>query len=112
MEYTRFTNLDANVLRGGFRCLNSQVVSMEDSVELTEDRINTMIIQFSCSAASKTLTLNLENKQMMFIANFGETNAVTVKARKGDTGVSIGTGKIALVVASVTPNASKFYILN
>ena len=48
----------------------------------------------------------------MFVANIGGTNAVTVKAISGDTGTSVGAGKVAIVIASTTANASKIYVLN
>ena len=120
MNYTKFTNVEAENVKGGTvfgelddqRALNAQVLSMEDSATLSDAKRNSLVLQFSCSAASKSLTLGLADKQIMIVCNFGETNAVTVKARTGDTGTSIGTGKVALVIGSVTPNASKFYVLN
>ena len=48
----------------------------------------------------------------MFVANIGGTNAVTVKAISGDTGTSVAAGKVAIVIASSTANASKIYVLN
>ena len=112
MDYTRFTNVEAKVLKGGNRSLNAQIVEMTADATLTDAQKNTLAVLFTCSAASKALTLGLDDGQIMFVANTGGTNAVTVKAISGDTGTSVGAGKVAIVVASKTANASKIYVLN
>lgn len=115
MNYTRFTNVEAEKIKGGIedqRALNAVTVSMSADKTLTTAQKNTLAVLFTCSAASKALTLGLTDGQIMFVANTGNTNAVTVKAISGDTGTSVGTGKVAIVVASSTANASKIYVLN
>ena len=115
MKYTKFTNIEANKIKGlpeNQQSLNAQVVEMSADTTLTDAQKNTLAVLFTCSAASKALTLGLANGQIMFVANTGGTNAVTVKAISGDSGTSVGAGKVAIVVASSTANASKIYVLN
>lgn len=115
MDYTRFTNIEAKNIKGkpeNQQSLNAQSIEMSVDTSLTDAQKNTLAVLFTCSAASKALTLGLEDGQIMFVANIGGTNAVTVKAISGDTGTSVGAGKVAIVVASKTANASKIYVLN
>ena len=86
-------------------------LSLEDDAKLTAEQ-KVPFVAFSCSAASKALTLALEDGDCMIVANIGGTNAVTVKAITGDTGTSVSAGKVAIVIASSTANASKIYVLN
>ena len=86
-------------------------VSMSADYALT-DTEKDLFVAFACSAASKALTLGLEEGQFMIVANIGASNAVTVKAITGDTGTSVAAGKVALVIGSATANASKIYVLN
>ena len=89
----------------------SRSLALSDSYELTADE-KAPFVAFSCSAASKALTLGLADGDVMFVANIGGTNAVTVKAISGDTGTSVAAGKVAIVIGSTTANASKIYVLN
>ena len=89
----------------------SRSISMSADAELKEDE-KAPFVAFTCSAASKALTLGLADGDVMFVANIGGTNAVTVKAISGDTGTSVAAGKVAIVIASSTANASKIYVLN
>ena len=89
----------------------SKSISMSVDAELKADE-KVPFVSFTCSAASKALTLGLSDGDVMFVANIGGTNAVTVKAISGDTGTSVGAGKVAIVIASTTANASKIYVLN
>lgn len=120
MDYTRFTNIEvgevkAQTVKGtpaNQKSLNAQSVEMSVDTTLTDAQKNSLAVLFTCSAASKALTLGLEDGQIMFVANIGGTNAVTVKAISGDSGTSVAAGKVAIVVASKTANASKIYVLN
>ena len=119
MKYTKFTNLEATNIKGtnidgelANKKQYSASVEMSVDTTLTADQANSLAVLFTCSAASKALTLGLDDGQVMFVANIGGTNAVTVKAISGDTGTSVGAGKVAIVVASKTANASKIYVLN
>lgn len=115
MKYTKFTNLEADNIKGsieGAKNLNCVSVEMSVDTTLTADEANALAVAFTCSAASKALTLGLEDGQLMFVANVGGTNAVTVKAISGDSGTSVGAGKVAIVIGSETANASKIYVLN
>ena len=86
-------------------------IAISDDYSLAEAEKD-LFLAFSCSAASKKLTLGLEAGQFMIVANIGGTNAVTVAAIKDDTGTSVGAGKVAIVIGSDTANASKIYVLN
>ena len=89
----------------------AESLALEDSAILTADQ-KRPFVAFSCSAASKSLILDVAPGDFMLVANIGGTNAVTVKAITGDTGTSVAAGKVALVIGSGTANASKIYVLN
>lgn len=57
------------------------------------------------TAASKTVTLDLEDGDMMVLVNEG-SNAFTVKNVSGDTGTSVAAGQVVLVIASTTADAT------
>ena len=86
-------------------------LTLSDSAELTAEQKRPHI-NFSCSAASKTLTLGLKDGESAIVTNIGGTNAVTVKNVSGDTGTSVAAGKCAIVIASTTADGSKVYVLN
>ena len=86
-------------------------ITKDDSYAL-EDSEKTAFIALTASAASKTITLGLEEGECSFVANVGATNALTLKNVSGESGTSLATGKVALVIASKTANASKIYVLN
>ena len=58
------------------------------------------------TAASKTVTLDLEDGDMIILVDEGDTNAFTVKNVSGDTGESVAAGSAVLVIASTTANAT------
>ena len=72
-------------------------LTMSADAALT-DAQKDLFLAFSCSAASKVLTLGLEQGQHMFVTNVGGSNAVTVKNIAGDTGTSVAAGKVALCI--------------
>ena len=69
-------------------------------------------ISVTCSAASKTVTLGLDEGETCFITNVGSTNAITLKNVAGDTGTSLATGKVAYVIGSKTADATVVKVLN
>lgn len=89
----------------------SRSIAMSADAKLAADE-KAPFVAFSCSAASKALTLGLADGDVMFVANIGGSNAVTVKAITGDSGTSVAAGKVAIVIGSTTANASKIYVLN
>lgn len=89
----------------------STAVTFEDDYKL-KDSEKDLFIAAVASAASKTLTLDLETGVTCLIANVGGTNAFTLKNVSGDSGTSVATGKVAIVFASTTANGSKVYVLN
>jgi len=58
------------------------------------------------TAASKKVTLDLDDGDMMILVNEGGTNAFTVKNVDGDTGTSVAAGQVVLVIASRTADAT------
>lgn len=86
-------------------------VSMSDDTALTNAQKD-VFVTFSCSAASKVLTLGLNPGQVCIIANVGGTNAVTVKNISTDTGTSVAAGKVAFCVGGTTTDTSLVYVLN
>ena len=89
-----------------------ELVEMSVDTALT-DKQKDIFIRFSCSAASKVLTMGFDEGQMAIIANVGASNAVTVKNVAGDTGTSVGAGKVALFIGgSSTADTCKSYVLN
>lgn len=89
--------------------LNDHVTIAKDT-ELAEAN-KRPFLGVTASAASKTLTLGLDDGDMMILVNEGGTNAFTVKNVEGDTGTSIAKGAVALVIASTTANATAVKIL-
>ena len=57
------------------------------------------------TAASKKVTLDLDDGDMMILVNEG-SNAFTVKNVDGDTGTSVAAGQVVLVIASTTADAT------
>ena len=101
-------------LSGGFDAALDfcETLSMSANTELT-DKQKDLFLRFSCSAASKVLTLGLDDGQFMLVANVGASNAVTVKNIAGDTGTSVAAGKVALCIGgSSTADTCKVYVLN
>ena len=86
-------------------------VSFAVDTKLTEGQ-KKPFINFVCSAASKTLTLDLDEGDTAIVTNIGGTNSVTVKNVSGDTGTAVAAGKVAFVHASKTADASKVLVLN
>lgn len=91
--------------------LPTTVLALTDSYTLKADE-TTAVVAFACSVASKALTLGIKNGQSCLVMNTGDTNAVTVKGLNDDTGVSVGAGKIALVIGSETADATSITVLN
>ena len=118
MEYTRFTNLEA---KGDFKAstLSGTFQGLLDSTTLSKSADYSLAasekkpyIGITLSAASKTVTLGLDNGQVAIVVNEGGTNAFTLKNVSGDSGTSLAAGKLAIITASKTANGSKVYVLN
>lgn len=118
MYYTKFTNVEAENFKGNFDgavkggIKGAITKSIAADYTLTAAEKNAPVVMIESTAASKSVVLGLEAGQVMFVANVGGTNAFTAKAITGDTGTSVGTGKVAIVIGSSTANASKIYVLN
>ena len=117
-EYTRFTNLEAtgdlkaSTLKGTFAGLLDSTTLSKSADYSLEDSEKKPYIGITLSAASKTVTLGLENGQVAIVVNEGGSNAFTLKNVSGDSGTSLAAGKLAVVKASKTANGSKVYVLN
>ena len=70
------------------------------------------VLCVTASAASKSVILGLGDGETMILINNGGTNAFTAKNLSGDSGTSIGTGKVALIIGSTTANGTLAYVLN
>ena len=126
MKYTKFTAIEADAIRGPVTGTVTGTVegavkgALLGGVSLTKSADYTLsaaekaapYVGVTLSAASKAVTLGLDNGQVMIVANEGGTNAFTLKSKSGDSGTSLAAGKVALVVGSSTANASKIYVLN
>ena len=89
-----------------------ETVTMSVDTALT-DKQKDLFLRVSASAASKVLTLGLDDGQFMLIANVGGSNAISLKNVSGDTGTSLAAGKVALVTGgSSTADTYKAYVLN
>ena len=86
-------------------------ISFSVNTELTTEQKD-LFISATATAASKSLTLGLDDGQFMIIANIGGSNAFTAKNLSTDSGTSIAAGKVALVIGSKTANGTKIYVLN
>lgn len=84
--------------------LNDHVTIAKDT-ELADEH-KRPFLGVTASAASKTLTLGLDDGDMCILVNEGAENAFTVKNVSGDTGVSVAAGVAALVIASKTADAT------
>ena len=123
-DYTRFGKVEASELKGSFNGnlngdLNGNLNGCAKGVSLSKsanyslaDAEKLFYIGATFTAASKTLTLGLDNNSVCIVANEGGTNAFTLKNVSGDTGTSVAAGKVYLVIASKTANASKLTLLN
>ena len=70
-----------------------------------------LVISAKMTAGSKVLTLGLAAGQVAFVYNHG-TETYTVKNVATDTGTSLATTKLLLVVGSATKDASTVIALN
>lgn len=79
-------------------------ISVAVDTKLTDEH-KRPFLGVTLTAASKTVTLDLEDGDMMILVNEG-SNAFTVKNVAGDTGTSVAAGVAALVIASTTADAT------
>jgi hypothetical protein len=86
-------------------------LTASDDLTLTADAKRNVVC-IALSAASKTVTLGLNDGEVMFVVNNGDTNAFTLANLDGDTGTSVAAGKVALVIASTTADETQIYVLN
>lgn len=89
---------------------NATFLTFSDDAELPADYRD--VVCATASAASKTLTLGLANGETLLLVNVGASNAFTAANLEGDTGTSIGAGKVALIIGSSTADGTKIYVLN
>jgi hypothetical protein len=92
--------------------VGAQSITAADDYVPGDDEKKALYMGFTVSAASKTVTLGLAEGQITLVHNTGDTNAFTLKNVAGDSGTSLGTGKVVLVVGSATGDASVVLALN
>ena len=97
---------------GGYNPADFAASLTFDETVALKDEEKLLFVSAVASAASKALVTGLEDGQCMFVSNIGGTNAFTVKNLATDSGSSLATGKVALVIGSTTANATKIYVLN
>lgn len=113
MDYTRFTNLEVTgEIKGLVKNVLAAVKVSKGANYTLESAEKVGVIALEATAASKTFTLDLPDGTAAFVANVGASNAFTLKNVSGDSGTSIATGKLYLVIASQTANASKLILCN
>jgi len=91
--------------------LGSIALSKADGYALTDAEKKHVVFLLTATAASKTYTLGLAAGQVALAYNAG-SETFALKNVKDDTGTSVATGKLFLVVASTTANASTVIALN
>lgn len=89
---------------------NATFFTFSDHATLPSDYRD--VVCATASAASKKLTLGLGNGETLILVNVGASNAFTAINLEGDTGSSIGAGKVALIIGSSTADGTKIYVLN
>lgn len=111
--YTRFKRVAAEKFLGNLTgsVIGRVSISKEADYALTEEE-KMPYIGITLGAASKTVTLGLEEGRIAFVHNAGGTNAFTVKNVSGDSGASLAAGKVALVVGGKAANSSVVLVLN
>jgi hypothetical protein len=121
--YTKFTNVEVTgALRasGGVSGnVTGKLIGLPTGVSISKSANYTLAagekvfyIGITLGAASKTVTLDLDEGAVCIVVNEGGTNAFTCKNVSGDSGTSIAAGKAYLVRASKTANSTKFTLLN
>lgn len=82
----------------------STELSISDDYTLKANE-KTPYIGVTATAASKSIILGIEKGDTCFVTNMDST-AFKVKNLEGDTGVSIGSGKCAIVIGGTTASDS------
>jgi hypothetical protein len=92
--------------------LGSLALSKDDSYALADAEKANLFFNITATAGSKTITLGLAAGQVAFVNNAGAVNAFTLKNVAGDDGTPVAAGKLVMIVASATANASTVIALN
>ncbi len=99
----------AGMLTGGV--IGMATIEKADSYALAAAEKAKLVISAKMTAGSKVLTLGLAAGQVAFVYNHG-TETFSVKNVAGDTGTSLATTKLLLVVGHATANTSTVIALN
>lgn len=84
--------------------LGASVISTGANMTLAE-KDRAFILAIRATAASKTVTLDLQDDACCIVFN-GGSNTFTLKNVSGDSGTSVAAGGVYLVAASRTANSS------
>lgn len=91
--------------------LGSVVIEKANDYALSDSEKANFIFSLKATAASKVFTLGLDAGQAALVYNHG-TESFTLKNVSGDTGTTVATTKLVLVVGNATANASTVVALN
>lgn len=91
--------------------LGSKIIEKAADYALTAAEKANLAFSLKATAGSKTFTLGLAAGQIALVYNHG-TDTFTVKNVAGDTGTSLATTKLLLIIGSATANASTVIALN
>jgi hypothetical protein len=91
--------------------LGSAVIEKADSYALGDADKANLFISLKCTGDGKTFTLGLAAGQVALVYNHG-SKSITVKNVADDTGTTLATTKLILVLGSATANASTVIALN
>lgn len=91
--------------------LGSAVIEKADSYALGDADKANLFISLKCTGDGKTFTLGLAAGQVALVYNHG-SKSITVKNVVDDTGTTLATTKLILVLGSATANASTVIELN
>lgn len=91
MNYTRFTNVEANNIKGNVTGdVAGNIIMTPDTVALTADTTVTKnLITLSSVTATKILTVNVPNGALFAVINNDTTNSAKVKCSASDTGATL-----------------------
>jgi hypothetical protein len=104
-------NLTGNVTGNLIGNLKSVSLSKAADYALNATEKLNQVFLLAMTAASKVYTLGLAAGAAAFVYNSG-AETFTLKNVSGDTGTSVATGKLYLVVGSATANQSTVVALN
>ena len=102
-------NVTGNIISGAI--LGARSIEKADSYALSATEKLALHLDLKNTGSAKVFTLGLAPGQIAFVYNFG-SETFKVKNVAGDTGTSLATTKLLLIVGSTTANTSTVVVLN